>query len=105
VRLRSRPRRFDHRTAAADHLDGHRARIADPEAICSGELASVYAKLGWRMSPVAWWPKRCSRPTVAAWAQVTPWIDHGTQFVALVEDPARDGCRWIALPDGKVADS
>jgi hypothetical protein len=28
----------------------------------------------------------------------------GTQFVALVEDPARDGCHWVALLDGRVAD-
>jgi hypothetical protein len=78
---------------------------ADPEAIRASELASVYAKLGWRMSAVAWWSKRCSGPTVAAWAQVTPWIERGTQFVALVEHPARDGCHWIALLDGRDADS
>jgi hypothetical protein len=54
----------------------------DPEAIRASELASVCAKLGWRMSAVAWWSKRCSGPTVAAWAQVTPWIERGTQFVA-----------------------
>ena len=51
---------------------------ADPEAIRASELAAVYAKLGWRMSPVVWWSKRCSGPTVAAWAQVTPWIERGT---------------------------
>jgi hypothetical protein len=34
-----------------------------------------------------------------------PWIERGTQFVALVKDPARDGCHWLALLDGKVADS
>jgi hypothetical protein len=39
---------------------------ADPEAIRASELASVYTKLGWRMSVVAWWPKRCSGPTMAA---------------------------------------
>ena len=77
----------------------------DPEAIRASELAAVYAKLGWRMSPVVWWSKRCLGPTVAAWAQVTPWIERGTQFVALVEDPARDGCHWVTLLDGKVADS
>jgi hypothetical protein len=78
---------------------------ADPEAIRPSELASAYAELGWRMSAVAWWTKRCSGPTVAAWAQVTPWIERGAQFVALVEDPARDGCHWIALLDGRVADA
>jgi hypothetical protein len=36
----------------------------DPEAIRPSELASAYAKLGWRMSAVAWWSKRCSGPTV-----------------------------------------
>jgi hypothetical protein len=36
--------------------------------------------------------KRCSGPAVAAWAQVTPWIERGSQFVVLVEDRARDGC-------------
>ena len=78
---------------------------ADPEAIRPGELASAYDKLGWRMSPVVWWSKRCSGPTVAAWAQVTPWIERGTQFVALVEDPARDGCHWIAVRDETAADT
>jgi hypothetical protein len=77
----------------------------DPEAIRPSELASAYAKLGWRMSSVVWWSKRCSGPTVAAWAQVTPWIERGTQFVALVESRDRDGCHWIALLDDKVADS
>jgi hypothetical protein len=33
------------------------------------------------------------------------WIERGTQFVALVEGPARDGRLWIALLDSKVADS
>ena len=78
---------------------------ADPGAIRASELASVYAKLGWRMSAVAWWTKRCSGPTVAAWAQVTPWIERGTQFVALVESRDRDGCHWVALLDPRVADS
>jgi hypothetical protein len=32
----------------------------DPEAIRPGELVSAYAKLGWRMSAVAWWSKRCT---------------------------------------------
>ena len=78
---------------------------ADPEAMRPGELAAAFDKLGWRMSPVAWWTKRCSGPAVAAWAQVTPWTERGTQFVALVEDPMRDGCHWIALLDGRMADS
>jgi hypothetical protein len=78
---------------------------ADPEAIRPSELASAYAKLGWRMSAVAWWTKRCSGPTVAAWAQVTPRIERGTQFVALVEDPVRDGCHWVVFLDGRVADA
>jgi hypothetical protein len=65
---------------------------ADPEAIRPDELASAYAKLGWKMSAVDWWSKRLSGQTVAAWARTTPWIERGTQFVALVEDSARDGC-------------
>ena len=78
---------------------------ADPEAIRPDELASAYAKLGWKMSAVDWWSKRLSGQTVAAWARTTPWIERGTQFVALVEGPARDGRLWIALLDSKVADS
>jgi hypothetical protein len=78
---------------------------ADPEAIRPGELASAFDKLGWCMSPVAWWTKPCSGLTVTAWAQVTPWIERGTQFAALVEDPARDGCHWVAFLDGRVADA
>jgi hypothetical protein len=77
----------------------------DPAAIRPSELVSVYLKLGWRMSAVAWWTKRCSGPTVAAWGQVTPGIERGTQFVALVEDPARDRCHWIAVRDEMAADS
>ena len=38
-------------------------------------------------------------------ARATPWIERGTQFVALVEDPARDGCHWVALLDGRVAEA
>jgi hypothetical protein len=60
---------------------------ADPEAIGPTVLASVYAKLGWRMSAVVWWSKRCIGPTVAAWAQVTPWIEPGTQFVGASRGP------------------
>jgi hypothetical protein len=78
---------------------------SDPEAIRASELASAYAKLGWRMLAVARWTKRCSGPTVAAWAQVAPWIERGSQFVALVESQSRDRCHWIALLDGHVADS
>ena len=77
---------------------------ADPEALRASELASVYAKLGWRRSAVAWWTKRCAGPTVAAWTQVAPWIERGTQFVALVESPSRDGCHWIAVRDEMAAD-
>jgi hypothetical protein len=68
-------------------------------------MAAEMIGSGWRMSAVAWRTKRCSGPSVAAWAQVTPWIERGTQFVALVEDPARDGCHWVALLDGRVAEA
>jgi hypothetical protein len=38
----------------------------DPAAIRPSELAPAFDKLGWRMSPLAWWSKRWSGPTVAA---------------------------------------
>jgi hypothetical protein len=78
---------------------------ADPEAIRPTELAAVYAKLGRRMSTVAWWSRRLTGPTVATWWRSTPGIERGAQFVALVESPARQGAHWVALFDGRVADS
>jgi hypothetical protein len=48
---------------------------------------------------------RYAGPTVATWSRSTPGIERGTQFVALVEDLARDRCHWIALLDGRLANA